>query len=701
LLIESRYWRQMLRHRFFQKFQMIAQKEFFELKKRSTFSWIEKANQSRILLIWVFKYKFNIDDYLKKFKTRLCVKNDLQSTDQNTYAITLTAKTFRVLMTISIAFDLKIWQYDAISAFINNEIDEELYSECPNEFSRFDYCWKLNKTLYELKQVSILWYRNLITIFKDVELQSISRINCLFVNDWLILFFYVDDIVTICLKENRDRIRFFEKSLMKKFEIRILEKLKWFLEIRIIRDRDNRKIWLCQNSYISKMMTEFHLEEMKISKTSLAKILRTNENAENSNWQRVYVFQQRIKSLNFAAIIFRFDIVFATAKLAQFLKNSNSNHIMIVNRMTAYLNDTKNFVIEFSKKSSEIFLCASDATFADDELIRKSSNDYLFKLYDDSIDWRAIKQVTMTTFNTETKLLILSRIAKKAIWWRRFFESIQYDSMKKLHIRCDNRQILRVLKKEMLKLDIKLKHVDIHKHWLRQEIQTNRISVNWCSTAEMSADDFIKMLSRQKHEKFLRQLHLIDITHLINQKKRSIWASRCQTERICWKIDRWSDAMISWDDEMNWWDSESRANRRTFLSKRNLFDQMIWSSDLISWILSHYIIIQFFMHERLDHESHLLIWDDSYRQFLHQYIEFESSLSTIIQSRWFIQVEMISFISTDFRDRREMSMRYWWDQIAVTTEFEDDLIRRENLRDERRSRFSEGSRWIMRWEISR
>jgi hypothetical protein len=30
----------------------------------------------------------------------------------------------------------------------------------------------------------------------------------------------------------------------------------------------------------------------------------------------------------------------------------------------------------------------------------------------------------MTTFNIKTKLLILSRIAKKTIWWRRFFESI-------------------------------------------------------------------------------------------------------------------------------------------------------------------------------------------------------------------------------------------------------------------------------------
>jgi hypothetical protein len=145
-------------------------------------------------------------------------------------------------MIISTVFDFEIWQYDAINAFINSEIDEKLYNECSNEFSRLDYCWKLNKTLYELKQVSILWYRNLITTLKDLKLQSISRINCLFVNNWLIFFFYVNDIMIICMKENANRMRFFEKSLMKRFEMRILEKLKWFLEIKITRNRANRKI---------------------------------------------------------------------------------------------------------------------------------------------------------------------------------------------------------------------------------------------------------------------------------------------------------------------------------------------------------------------------------------------------------------------------------------------------------------------------
>jgi hypothetical protein len=284
--------------------------------------------------------------------------------------------------------------------------------------------------------------------------------------------------MTICMKKNVNRMRFFEKLLMKRFEMRILKELKWFLEIKIIRNRANRKIWLCQNSYINKIVTKFHLKEMKCSTTSFANLSRINEIAENSNSQRIFVFQQRMRSLNFAAIIFRLNIIFATAKLVQFLKNSDSNHVTIANRVIVYLNDIKNLIIEFSENSSEIFLSASDVAFADDEFIKKSSNDYLFKLYDDFIDWRAIKQITMIMFSIEIKLLTLSRIAKKTIWWKRFFEFIEYDWMKKLHIRCDNRQILRVLKKEMLKLDIKLKHVDIHRHWLRQKIQTNRINVN-------------------------------------------------------------------------------------------------------------------------------------------------------------------------------------------------------------------------------
>ncbi len=500
----------------------------------------KQPNQIRTSLTWVFKYKFDTNDYVKKFKTRLCFREDLQTTQQDTYAATLAAKTFRALMIISAAFDLDIWQYDAVNAFINSSIDEKLYSECPKEFIKPEYCWKLKKALYELKQAPILWYRIFTNALKELRLHSVSRINCLYVNRWMMLFFYVDDIVIICAKKNAKRKRIFEKALMKRFELRVLEELNWFLRIRVIRNREERKIWLCQDSYIAKMISKFNLRDAKCSKIPLSKLSRSDasSNHDKPNQQLIYAFQQRVESLNFAAIISRSDISFATVKLTQFLQRSSPDHLTMTDRMISYLNETKHLILKYSGRASKIFLCASDAAFADDEVTRRSSDEYLFQLYGGAIDWRTARQVTVITSSTKAKLLALTRTAREAMWWQRFFEAISFDSMKKLHIRCDNRQIIRILDKEMLKLDIKLKHIDIHRHWLKQEMQTNRISISWLLISKMSTDEFIKILSRQKHEKFIKQLHLADISnHLIKTVSVSAWYMQKLRKYVEW-IDR-------------------------------------------------------------------------------------------------------------------------------------------------------------------
>jgi hypothetical protein len=49
------------------------------------------------------------------------------------------------------------------------------------------------------------------------------------------------------------------------------------------KSKKSQNLWLCQNFYISKIMTKFHLKEIKCSKTSIANLSRINEKAENSN----------------------------------------------------------------------------------------------------------------------------------------------------------------------------------------------------------------------------------------------------------------------------------------------------------------------------------------------------------------------------------------------------------------------------------
>jgi hypothetical protein len=65
------------------------------------------------------------------------------------------------------------------------------------------------------------------------------------------------------------------------------------------------------------------------------------------------------------------------------------------------------------------------------------------------------------------------------------------------------------LTKETVKLETRLRHIDIHQHWLRQEVENGTITIKWLPTAQMPADGLTKALPAQKHATFLRQLKLI------------------------------------------------------------------------------------------------------------------------------------------------------------------------------------------------
>ena len=66
------------------------------------------------------------------------------------------------------------------------------------------------------------------------------------------------------------------------------------------------------------------------------------------------------------------------------------------------------------------------------------------------------------------------------------------------------------------RLVTKLKHIDIHQHWVRQEVQEKRLQIDWVPTSEMLADGLTKALPRQRHEEFIRQLRLVDISTLLS-----------------------------------------------------------------------------------------------------------------------------------------------------------------------------------------
>jgi hypothetical protein len=149
--------------------------------------------------------------------------------------------------------------------------------------------------------------------------------------------------------------------------------------------------------------------------------------------------------------------------------------------------------------------------------------------------------------------------------------------------------------------------------------------------------------------------------------------------------------MIKWLDEtiITW------LNELIFSKKNKKSDNLIiWS---INWFLFHHIIVWFFMHERFDFESHLFIWDDSCRSFFINVLISHRVVLRLFNRDDFLS-DLLIFKIVERLMSSKMNVRFWWNQIEVTTKNENDLIKRKNLRDKRRSWFSNESRWIKKWK---
>ena len=126
-------------------------------------------------------------------------------------------------------------------------------------------------------------------------------------------------------------------------------------------------------------------------KKSLGSSLMENyiKNTKTIIKQKIYAYQQRIESINYATIIIRFDVIYAVSKLSEFLINSSKKHLHAADRILFYLIIIKFFSIKFNVKifdSQSIFLVSSDASYADDFQIRYNFQNYEFKLFVDLIN---------------------------------------------------------------------------------------------------------------------------------------------------------------------------------------------------------------------------------------------------------------------------------------------------------------------------
>ncbi|GJR81586.1 zinc finger, CCHC-type containing protein [Tanacetum coccineum] len=197
----------------------------------------------------------------------------------HTYAPVARITTIKLLLALAAIHNLVIHQMDVKTAFLNGDLDEEVYMKQPEGFvmpgNEHKVC-KLVKSLYGLKQAPKQWHQK----FDEVVLSSGFHLNqsdkCVYSKfdssgKGVIICLYVDDMLIFGTDQNQvDKTK---KFLSSRFSMKDMGEADVILGIKI--KRENKGIVITQSHYIEKILKKFNREDCSLVSTSMDPIENT------------------------------------------------------------------------------------------------------------------------------------------------------------------------------------------------------------------------------------------------------------------------------------------------------------------------------------------------------------------------------------------------------------------------------------------
>jgi hypothetical protein len=326
---------------------------------------------------WVLRTKLKNDGSVDL--PRLVAKGFTQKPGidfNETFAPVAKLGSIRLFMAIAVELGIQIHQLDFTSAYLNGEIDEEVFLEIPSEFHdilneeesrkfRGSKVCLIRKAFYGLKQSGRQWCKKLDEKLKQQKLKPLDSNPCVYINkedgNIVIVVIYVDDLM--------------------------------------VASDNPRKLKRCNpNEKLSKEMCPKTEEE----KTAVEKL----------------TYQSLVGSLMYLVVSTRPDIAYAVSMLSQFNTNFGEEHfntgVLRNEFLLRYLKNTENLSLMF-KKSGQELVGYTDADWSASMNDRRSYTGSIFNFANAAVSWELRKQRTVAMSSTEAEYMALSESTKEAI----------------------------------------------------------------------------------------------------------------------------------------------------------------------------------------------------------------------------------------------------------------------------------------------
>lgn len=512
-------WDEVVRNNEVETWQAALEDEYLALLKHKTWEIVERPHDRKVIgNRLVLQSKEN-----NKKKVRLVAKGCAQRFGVDyieTYSPVVKMTSIRLLSAIAAEKDLEIHQIDVITAYLNSEINEQVYMEVPAQLNEIlskiikgvsigtsskiieeentlrtaknwlqiinneknNVCL-LKRALYGLKQSGVQWYKTIHNELIKINLKPFLQDKCLFFmqekEKLLMLAIYVDDI--LIASNNGDWIYTVKNKLTSRFAMKDIGLVDKCLGIKFEQNLERHEIQLTQVKYVKQLLEKFEMSECKPASTPMEINCDLPYEKESVNKNEHIPYQKLIGALLYLAISTRPDISYAVSYLSQFNNCYQEVHWKAAKRVLIYLKGTSNYAILY--KQSEMKL----------------------KGMVDAISWESKKQRTVALSSTEAEYMAISEAIRELLYLQGFLIELNFNC-DQIYVENDSQSAQKLIWSQSI--NSRSKHIDVRHHFIKQIVEQGSVIIKYVPTNEMSADVLTKSLSAPKHRNCLMMMRI-------------------------------------------------------------------------------------------------------------------------------------------------------------------------------------------------
>ncbi|KAE8253847.1 hypothetical protein A4X06_0g1181 [Tilletia controversa] len=467
---------------------------------------------------WVYKLKLDEDGKAARRKARLVAQgfSQVEGIDfTETFAPVARLDTLRALLAMTVHHGWTILQLDVVTAYLNGDLDEEVYMEQPPGYEKRDkkgrkLVCKLRLPLYGLKQAGRQWNSKFHTKLVERGYVQCKSEPCVYVRrnggSFSIVLVYVDDVLVIA--PNAAAADEEKVWLSKTFDMTDGGPLRHFLGIKIKMEKD--RIILSQQAYIKAVLDRFNLAHERTSSTPGHSVnpLRAPDDYVPSR-EDIKLFAAMVGCLKWIAQTVRPDLSFICGVLSRFQARPTAEHIDHAKRALRFLRKTASEDLIFERASKDVLglVGYTDSDLAGDVETSRSTTGFVFYIHGNPVSWSSRLQTSVAMSTVEAEYIALAEGLREGLWLRNLLTELGFPPQVPFQIHTDNEGTRMIAKNP--EAHKRTKHIALRYHAVRERTKAGEIDIVRVDTHDNPADVLTKSLAGPKLVEARTKLHVV------------------------------------------------------------------------------------------------------------------------------------------------------------------------------------------------